>query len=326
MSPPGEEDVVVETVLSAVSPGTETLVYRGEAPEFAADSEIDALSGGLDFPLQYGYAAVGTIVDVGSGVSNDWIGRRVFGFQPHASHFTASPDALIPLPKEVTWAGGSLIPNVETAVNLLMDGAPVLGEHALVYGQGVVGLLTTALLSRHPVGRLYTVEPDPTRREWSMSLGADRSFAPASLDALLEALDVTSAEPRPVEGQQYDGADLVYELSGQPDALNQALGVVGFDGRIVLGSWYGTRRTPIDLGGRFHRSRVSIVSSQVSTVAPEYQGRWNKHRRMQTVLDLLPELEIQSLISDPVSIERAPDVYEQLDRGEGPLQPIFHYE
>jgi len=323
---PDEDEALVKTVLSAVSPGTEKLVYRGEAPDLVADSDIEALSGGLDFPLQYGYATVGTIVDVGSEVSSDWIGRRVFGFQPHASHFTAPPDALISLPEEVTWADGTLIPNVETAVNLLMDGAPVLGERVLVYGQGVVGLLTTALLSRHPIGRLYTIEPVPKRREWSMSLGADRSFAPASSDALSQVLDVTSTEPRPVEGKQYDGADLIFELSGRPDALNQALEVVGFDGRIVIGSWYGTRRAPIDLGGRFHRSRVSIVSSQVSTVAPEYQGRWDKRRRMQTVLDLLPELEIQFLLSDPVSIENAPDVYEELDRGEGPLQPVFHYE
>jgi len=327
LSSPEKDEVLVQTVLSAVSPGTEKLVYRGEAPaDLVADSDIEALSDGLTFPLRYGYTTVGTVVDAGSAVSPEWIGRRVFGFQPHVSHFTASPDALIPLPDEVAWADGISIPNVETAVNLLMDGAPILGERAVVYGQGVVGLLTTALLSRHPIEDLYTVEPDAERREQSTSFGADRSFAPTSSGALSDALDLSGVEPREVDGHHYEGADLVFELSGQPDVLNHALDVVGFDGRIVLGSWYGTRRAPIDLGGRYHRSRVSIISSQVSTVAPRYRGRWNKNRRMQTVLDLLPELDLSALVADPVPVDEAPEVYERLDRGEGPLQPVFHYD
>ena len=327
LEPPDAGEVRVETVLSAVSPGTETLVYRGEAPSgLPADAALESLSGGLDFPLLYGYATVGRVTEVGDAVSAEWAGRRVFAFQPHVSHFTTAPETLIPLPDDVAWTDGVLIPNTETAVNLLMDGAPVLGERVVVFGQGVVGLLTTTLLSTYPIGDLYTVEPVPGRRERSEVLGAQRSFSPESREALFDALQLTDPEPRAVEGSRYEGADLVYELSGRPETLNHALDVVGFDGRIVLGSWYGTRRAPIDLGGRFHRSRVSIVSSQVSTVAPAYRGRWTKSRRMQTVLGLLPDLEPRTLVGDPVSIEDAPDVYDRLDRGAGPLQPVFHYD
>jgi len=324
---PDAGEVLVETVLSAVSPGTEKLVYRGEVPSgLPADSTLESLSGGLDFPLLYGYASVGRVTDVGSAVSPEWEGRRVFAFHPHVSHFTTPPETLIPLPEGVSWTDGVLIPNTETAVTLLMDGAPILGERVVVFGQGVVGLLTTTLLATYPIGDLYSVEPVSERRRRSEALGAERSFSPESRDALFDALQLSDPEPRAVEGSRYEGADLVYELSGRPETLNHALDVVGFDGRIVLGSWYGTRNAPIDLGGRFHRSRVSIVSSQVSTVAPAHGGRWSKSRRMKTVLDLLPDLEPRTLVGDPVSIEDAPDVYDQLDRGTGPLQPIFHYD
>jgi len=325
LSPPAEDEVLVETVLSAVSPGTEKLIYRGEAPAgLAADSALNSLSNDLDFPLLYGYSCVGQVTDVGKEVSANWRGRRVFAFHPHVSRFTASPENLLPLPDDVSWTEGVLIPNAETAVNLLMDGAPVLGENVVVFGQGVVGLLTTALLSAHPIGALYTVEPDSTRRTWSESLGADRSFSPEAEEALANTLQV-SAEPQSIDGSTPEGADLVFELSGIPDVLNQALEVVGFDARIVLGSWYGTRRAPINLGGRFHRSRVSIISSQVSTIDPAYRGRWSKERRMETVLDLLPDLEGEAFVEDPEPLDRAPDVYDQLDRGEGPVQPVFHY-
>lgn len=322
---PAADEVRVDTVLSAVSPGTEKLVYRGEAPAGeTGDAALDSLSSGLDFPFLYGYSCVGHVTAVGDEVSTEWRGRRVFSFQPHVSHFTATPDVLLPLPDELSWTEGVLIPNAETAVNLVMDGAPILGEDVVVFGQGVVGLLTTALLAAHPIGALYTVEPDATRRKWSEAFGAHQSFPPASSETLAEALDV-SGEPQSINGSTYQGADLIFELSGIPDVLNHALEIIGFDGRIVLGSWYGKRRAPIDLGGRFHRSRVSLISSQVSTVAPTYQGRWSTDRRMETVLNLLPDLGLERVVQDPVPIDHAPEIYDQMDRGEAPLQPLFEY-
>lgn len=324
--PPEPGEVEVQTVLSAVSPGTEKLVYRGEAPStLSADADIPALSGELEFPITYGYAAVGRVTRVGESVSTDWSGRRVFAFQPHTSQFTAAPEALIPLPEAVSFADGVLIPNVETAVNFAMDGAPILGERIVIFGQGVVGLLTTALISRHPVAKLYTVEPDPTRRSRSEALGADRSFAPGETPELADALHVQHRDATEVEGDTYEGADLIFELSGKPDVVNQALSIAGYDARIVLGSWYGTREAPIDLGGRFHRSRVDLVSSQVSSIAPTHRGRWSKGRRMLVVLRLLPTLAPSSLIAEEFSLEEADEVFRRLDQGDL-LQPVFRYD
>jgi 2-desacetyl-2-hydroxyethyl bacteriochlorophyllide A dehydrogenase len=323
------DQVRVQTRLSAISPGTERLVYQGQAPsDLSADTSIEALSGGFTYPVRYGYAAVGRVEAVGESIAQDWVGRRVFSFQPHASSFVATPDELVPLPSSIREQDAVMIPSVETAVNLVMDGAPVLGERVVVFGQGVVGLLTTALLSHYPVGRLFAVEPVPERRTLAAEWGADRCFDPEAEDDLLrEALHVRGMEAVEADADGYQGGDLVYELSGLPSVMNDALSVTGYGGRIVVGSWYGEKEAPLRLGQRFHRSRIQIKSSQVSTIAPNLRGRWTKGRRMEVVLRQLSSLQPGDLITDIYRIEDAPVAYEQLGSQDGaPVQPVFRYK
>jgi threonine dehydrogenase-like Zn-dependent dehydrogenase len=322
------DQVRVRTTCSGVSPGTERLVYRGDAPDqLAADASLDALDGGLTFPLHYGYCAVGTVMDTGAAVDPAWNERRVFAFQPHASSFVATTDDLIPLPSDVPDDDAVFLPNLETAVNLVMDATPRIGETVVVIGQGIVGLLVTALLSRFPLGGLYTTDLHAPRRERSETLGATASVDPRTqTDALHDALGITSGEA-PQAAATYEGADVVLELTGTPAALNDAVACAGFGSRIVVGSWYGTKRAPIDLGSRFHRARIEIVSSQVSTVAPALRGRWSNARRMQTVLDFLPDVAPHRLITDRVPVADAPALYRRLDESPGSmLQPVLTYD
>jgi threonine dehydrogenase-like Zn-dependent dehydrogenase len=175
---------------------------------------------------------------------------------------------------------------------------------------------------------VLTVEPEEKRRERSETLGAHASFdVEDDLTDLRSVLDIEGIDATPAEDGRYEGADLVYELSGQPAALDDALSITGFDGRIVVGSWYGTKRAPINLGERYHRSRISIRSSQVSTVDPDLQGRWTKTRRMETVLRLLDSVRPGQLVSDVVPVDEAPAVYERLAAGDPDLlQPVFRYD
>lgn len=310
---PGPDQVSVRTEYSAISPGTERLVYRGNVPDdLQADSSIDALKGeNLSYPLSYGYSCVGKVDEVGAEVENCWQGARVFAFQPHVSQFVSSPDALIPLPDAVKFTDAVLIPSMETAVTLTMDGRPVIGERVLVFGQGVIGLLTARLLSEHPLSELIAIEPLASRRSLAESLGHE---AVSSTDSLAHAETGTGSR-----------ADLVYELTGNPSALNDAIQNTTFDGRIVVGSWYGTKTIPLDLGGHFHRSRMEIISSQVSTIEPSYQGRWTKDRRMSVVLDLLSQVNPGKLISE-FDVEQAPRVYEEIVNDPSLLQPVFVYD
>ena len=311
---PGE--VRVRATCSAVSAGTELLIYRGQAPTtLPSDASIDALEGSLDFPLHYGYSVVGVVEAVGDEVDPSWAGRRVFAFHPHASHFTAHPDALVPLPDDLADEAAAFLPNVETAVNLLMDGAPLLGERVVVLGQGVVGLLTTALLSRYPLESLVALERLPERRQRAEAFGADTAYDPA--DNLWK---------QHLDGEQA-GADLCYELTGSPEALDLAIAAAGYGARVVIGSWYGEKRAPVDLGGFFHRGRHQLVSSQVSTIAPRHRGRWSKKRRLQAARRILMSLPVEELITHRFPIDEAKAAFRQLDRyPSDTLQVILTYE
>lgn len=313
---PAAGDVAVESIVSAISAGTEGLLYRGEAPEsLPADETIDALEEDLSYPLRYGYATVGRVTDCGEGVDDSWLERTVFAYRPHESHFIADPTALHPVPDDCPLSAAALLANAETAVNLVLDGAPTIGARVVVFGQGVVGLLTTALLARYPLESLVTVDYHERRRTCAEALGADRTVDPAAGSAA-DALEAAGGR-----------ADLTYELSGDPDALDEAIAATGYDGRVLVGSWYGTKGVDVDLGGRFHRDRLSIESSQVSTIAPEHRGRWSRERRHELAWDLVAGLEASSIVTHELPFERAAEAYELLDeRPHEAIQVLLRYD
>jgi len=327
---PDSDELRVRTDRSAISPGTELLVYTDTVPEtLSADIHLDALSGSLSYPLTYGYAAVGHVEAVGEAVDDDWVGKRVFAFNPHESHFCAPVDQLHAIPDEIPTAAAPLLPSVETACTLVHDGNPRLGERVVVFGQGLIGLTTTALLAEFPI-ELITVDPIASRRQLSEQLGATESLAPAELDAAVPySPETTGDESADTEstGDNAAGVDLCYELSGNPAALDSAIGATGYDGRVIVGSWYGTKHTELDLGGRFHRSRISISSSQVSTIDPSLRGRWNRSRRMALAWDRLTDLPVEKLLTHQYPIESAPEAYARLaERDEDTLGICFTYE
>lgn len=309
LSDPSSDQVLVQTLVSAISAGTEMLFYRGQAPaDIQVDETIPSLAKELEYPLKYGYAAVGRVIAVGKDVSDDWQGHLVFGFNPHGSHFLVSPKELVCIPESLSAEDAVFLANMETAVSLVMDGHPLIGEQVAVFGQGVVGLLTTALLAQIPLTRLVTLDRYPIRRDRSVAVGADVSLDPTARDVQdqLGQLFQTGNSP--------EGADLAYELSGNVEALNQAIAVTGFNGRVVIGSWYGKKQPQLDLGGRFHRSRISLIASQVSTIAPQWRGRWTKIRLLLVALRMIEKIKPASLISHRFSIDHATEAYKLLDQ------------
>lgn len=314
LPPLTQGQLLVETICSAISPGTEMLVYRGDFPKDLADSN-DRLSTGLAYPVSYGYACVGKVIKISKDMRHRWLGRLVFAFQPHSSHFVAKPDELLPLPEGMAPETACFLPNMETAVNLVQDAAPLLGERALVFGQGIVGLLTTALLAEFPLASLVTCDRYLLRRESSLSLGVTASLDPNATGCIKQLRDLLPS-----------GADLSFELSGAPAALNDAIALTGFGGRVIIGSWYGEKEAALALGGTFHRSRIQLVSSQVSTIAPALRGRWDKARRFGVAWEALERIQPQKWITHRFPLNEAEKAYRLL--GENPqetIQVIFQY-
>jgi 2-desacetyl-2-hydroxyethyl bacteriochlorophyllide A dehydrogenase len=303
LNAPAPGELLVKTSVSAISSGTEMLFYRGQIPDgLAMDASISALKGAFHYPLVYGYAAVGRVVELGEGVAPDWLGRQVFSFQPHTSHFLATPETVMALPEGVPAEAACFLPNMETAVNLVQDGAPILGENCLIFGQGIVGLLTVALLRQFPLHSLATADLYPFRRNASLALGVTASLDPTAPDFNAQLRNLFPG-----------GADLTFELSGAPATLDQAIAATIFSGRVVIGSWYGSKPVTLNLGGSFHRSRIRLISSQVSSIAPDLTGRWDKSRRFETAWQALRRIQPEKWITHRFAQDKAADAYTLLD-------------
>jgi 2-desacetyl-2-hydroxyethyl bacteriochlorophyllide A dehydrogenase len=306
LPPPGSGEVGVQTRFSAISAGTELLFYRGRVPQdLPLDTTLPSLSGPAIFPLRYGYAAVGRVREIGPEVPGSLLDRRVFCFHPHASRFcTAAAEAVL-IPDDIDDRDALFLATMETAVTLMLDGRPAIGETAIVFGQGVVGLLAAALLSRHPLHRLVTVDPIPQRRKASLDMGAH---------AALELAEAEALKPPRSSREAGDLADLVFELSSDPAALNAAIDLTGFGGRIVIGSWYSAVPAALDLGGRFHRSRIHLIASQVSTLPSHALARWDRVRRQRVAWEMIRRTRPSRLITHQIAVENAAAAYALLDR------------
>jgi 2-desacetyl-2-hydroxyethyl bacteriochlorophyllide A dehydrogenase len=303
-----EGKVVVKAQLSAISPGTEMLFYRGQIPdEMQVDNNLAGMDHPVAYPLKYGYSMVGEVVELGPQVDSFWLGKRVFAFLPHKNYFLATCSELIVLPEDISNEDAVFLPNMETAVNLVMDGAPLLGEQVAVFGQGIVGLLTTALLARFPLVKLITFDNYLRRREASEQIGGVSSLDTSNPEALAIARMQLNIH------QETDGVDLAFELSGVPAALNQAIAFTAYNGRIIIGSWYGTKPAALNLGGRFHRSRIRLISSQVSSLSPQLSGRWDKARRFATAWEMIRQVRPSKWITQRLPFEQAGQAYRLLD-------------
>lgn len=311
---PGPSEILVKTVCSAISQGTEMLVYHGQVdPETSLD--LPTLGGSFAFPIKYGYASVGRVEQVGTQVEGIARGDTVFVHQPHQSAFVVPAASAVRLPPEVPPEVGVFLANVETAVNVTLDAHPRLGDRAIVFGAGVVGLLVIQLLRRAGVATTIAVEPIDQRRRLAANVGADAVLVPGPevRDRVLALTDMK-------------GADLAIEATGNPAALSQAIDSVGFQGTVVACSWYGTKPVTVDLGGHFHRGRVRVVSSQVSSLDPALEPRWTMARRMALARELLATLQTAPLITHRFPLKDAADAYQLLsERPEETVQVLFTY-
>ncbi len=308
--PPGPGEVLVRSLVSAVSSGTEMLFYRGYLEE---GSPVDATLAGyrapLRYPLRYGYASVGRIEEAGAGVDRGRVGRLVFAFAPHASTFCIPVEQAIAVPDGIGVDDAAFLANAETAVNLTLDARPLLAERVSIFGLGVIGLLTAGLLARFPLAQLTGWDPQGKRREAAAVMG------------LVTGDPQAASPPRGTE-------DLAIDVSGAAKGFQQALASCAFSGRLVIGSWYGTRQPTIDaFDTAFHRSRVRIISSQVSTLAPELTGLWDMPRRMDAAWDAIRRLTPARWITHRIPFSHAPEAYRMIAAGAGDtIQVIFSHD
>jgi len=291
LAPRREDEVLVRTLYSAISRGTEALVFKGEVPS----SQYEAMrapfqEGQFPGPVKYGYASVGEVEEAPTRVPNDLAGRLVFCLFPHQDLYCVPAARVTPVPDDVPAGRAVLAANMETAVNVLWDARPLAGDRIVVIGAGVVGLLVAWLCGKIPGAAVTVVDINPAREVIAQELGLSfRTEAPPRVDA-----------------------DLVIHASGQPEGLANALATAGIEATIVEASWYGIRPVVLPLGEDFHSRRLTLRSSQVGRLPPDRASRWSPQRRMALALDLLRDSRLDTLITAESAFDDLPDVMARL--------------
>ena len=293
LASPGPDDVVVRTLRSAVSRGTETLVFDGRVPV----SQYDALrapfqDGAFPGPVKYGYLNVGVVEDGPPGL----LGRTVFCLHPHQTAYVVPASAVTVVPEEVPVARAVLTGIVETAVNALWDAGPLIGDRVAVVGAGMVGCCVARLLARFPGVSVTLVDVNPLRADVASSLGVDFSLCE----------------------QAPGGRDMVIHTSATSAGLQLSLDLLAPEGTVIELSWYGDDVTTLSLGGTFHSGRLTVRASQVGTVAPSRSARRTTADRLALALDLLRDPAFDALLTGESSFEELPVVMPRLARGELP--------
>jgi threonine dehydrogenase-like Zn-dependent dehydrogenase len=279
--------VRVRSIASAVSRGTERLVFEGRVPE----SEWQRMrcpfqAGAFPAPVKYGYAAVGK-VEAGPP---DLVGKRVFCLHPHQTRFDVPADAVLTVPDAVPSNRATLAANLETAINALWDGNPGVGDRIAVVGGGLVGSLIAILATGVPGASVEVIEPAVARSAVLTELGL-------------------STVPR---ASATADADLVFHASGDPAGLAAALELAGTEATVVEVSWYGNAPVELLLGQAFHAKRLTVKSSQVGMVPAARRARWSARRRLALALALLSDPLFDRLIGDEVPFEQLPVVMPRL--------------
>jgi len=294
---PGPDDVVVRTVRTGVSRGTETLVFRGGVPpDQRAKMRAPFQEGNFPAPIKYGYLNVGA-VEQGPP---DLCGRTVFCLYPHQTAYVVPARAVAVVPVGVPPARAVLAGTVETAVNALWDAAPLVGDRVAVVGAGMVGCCVARLLRRFPGVWVTLVDVDPGRAEVAAALGV--AFA--------------------LPGDAEPDRDLVVHTSATSAGLQRSLDLLAPEGTVIDLSWYGDAEVRLSLGGAFHASRLAIRSSQVGTLSPARAARRTTADRLALALDLLRDPAFDALLTGESHFDELPEVMARL--ADGSLPALCH--
>lgn len=302
LTEPGPGEVLVRTVCSGISRGTETLVFRGQVPVSQYERmRAPFQQGEFPGPIKYGYLNVG-VVEIGP---DELRGHTVFCLYPHQDRYVVPVTAVLPVPAGVPPRRAVLAGAVETAVTAMWDAPPLLGDHVTVIGAGMIGGAVARLLARIPGVRVSLVDVEPSRAQLASKLGVQFATPP---DA-------------PVD------QDLVIHASGTAAGLQRALELVATEGTVLELSWYGDRSIELNLGADFHSRRLELRSSQVGSVPPARRGRRSRSDRLNLALELLRDPAFDALLTGVSAFRELPSVLASLATGAQPgLCHVIDYE
>jgi len=282
VAPPVLGQCQVQTLHSAVSRGTESLVFKGLVPSSEYDRMRCPLMGGeFPFPVKYGYCNVGLVIAGPETLLN----QRVFSLSPHQTLFNVNAESLTTLPSELPSRRAVLAANMETALNAVWTAKAGPADRIAIVGGGVIGLLIAYLCSKLPGAEVTVVDPYTGREGICQSLGLSLLNPTQALETLTDTCDV------------------VFHTSGHPEGLSTALSLAGNEASVIELSWYGTRRVAAALGEAFHSRQLRLISCQVGHIEASHRPRWTYGRRLTAALRLLCDARLDALLESAVPFQ-----------------------
>lgn len=299
MPPLGDNDVLIQTLMSGISRGTESLVFAGKVPDSeAARMRCPYQSGAFSFPVSYGYALVGEVIETGSHVDDLVQGNMVFALHPHQSHAVIDASHATIIPDTVPKNRAILAANMETALNAFWDSEATSRDKVCIIGAGVVGLLTAYLVRIKTNTNVAIIDIDETKR------------------GVAETLGLSFHTPDEAPGDY----TIVFHTSASAAGLESAISLSAFEASIIEMSWYGDKEISVRLGGAFHSQRLKLISSQVGHVSPSRRKDTSYAQRMDEAISLLNDPVLDALLEDEIAFKELP---QHLNRILGPNSNVL---
>lgn len=322
----------IQSLYSGISHGTEMGAYRGTAPYFLREMDDEtrlfediAQKDRLTYPIRscddeawfMGYSNVGRIIEMGSKVEGFKIGDLVFSHGPHQTIVNKNYKKIFKVPEGLQPELCVLYTNLVTAYNAVLDTRIKVGDVVVVSGLGVVGQLILQLVKRSGASVVIGVDLHDYRLNIAKENGADECINPLKVESVAK-------EVRKLTNNR--GADIVFEVSGSPAGLNEAIRMAAPDTSITAVGWYQNGNSTLNLGEEFHQNRITIRASQTLGTDPSIRHMYDDGRKNEMAKKLLSELKLENLITHRIPFENAPEAYDMIDRNpEQSLQVLFTY-
>ncbi len=297
---PGDGAMLVQTIRTLISTGTELTILNGEFPRDSAWSNYGK------FPFIPGYDNIGVVTDVGKNVDKSWIGNKVASYASHSAYVTLSPDSVRIVPDGISEEEAAFFTIAEIVMNGVRRGEVCWGESAVVFGLGLLGQLVTRFC--HIAGARPTIGVDVSENRLGMipKLPGIKGINAKNENTAEKVKDLTNGRM----------ADVAFEVTGDPDLIPKEFEVLKRQGRIVILSSPRGITKNFDFHDLCNSPSFTIIGAHNGS-HPRFEtpyNQWTQKRHAELFFKLLADGEIQTkpLISHRASYKDAVSLYDML--------------
>ena len=256
------EAIIVQTLYSLISQGTEQHVFSGNMPtENSSKMEIPYQINAFNYPFNYGYSLVGKVLE---GPAK-FINKTVHLLHPHTSMAFVNAEDCTLIPNDLDNDMAPLLSQMQTAITAIWDSKIVFGDKILIQGFGLIGALIACILKSRIDSEIEIYEPNEKRNKLAKSLG----------------FNTTSLK------NKHEDINIVFYCTSNSKGLDYAMKRLITDGKLVHVGWFGNQATKLNLGTHFHLKRINWISSQVSVIPPSIGANWTFKSRNELAFKCL---------------------------------------